>query len=292
MPVKTTASALAPGEAAAHRVERRLQRRAHLAVGSRCSPASRSWSRLATALWLLSASSLAAARRLARSADEIRIGRAHAPQLVLRAPDRSRRRAPSRPAAAGSSSSADLIRSATARAPHRDVGRAQAQRRQRRLEGAAHAVVVADVLGVVGQRRVLAAGRVGGLAVVDDETRPAATLTSSSSMACTNAGTRASPLAAAAFRAAMRASLSPAAIASACCLASAPRRRRRRTSSATSRTRRSVRMEAVGAADSSKRPARAPAVRVPAAAAGRRTPTSWPSPCPSPARPSCPCSRG
>src|SRR5664279_4212263 len=60
----------------------------------------------------------------------------------------------------------ELVDRATANG---DIGRQDAQPRERRLERAARAVVVGDVLGAVGQRRGGAARRIARLAVVDDE---------------------------------------------------------------------------------------------------------------------------
>ena len=52
---------------------------------------------------------------------------------------------------------------------HGGIRREKFQGREHCFERAAHPVVVGDVFGAVGQRRLLAAGRVGRLAVVNDQ---------------------------------------------------------------------------------------------------------------------------
>ena len=167
MPVKIDGEALAPGEARAHRGERLLQGGAHLGVALAAGREA--------LLQQAGDGALVAARELGGGGEALRaVGRrdqdrrAHPLELALqpgiglggeRLLDQRQLRLVERRLG-------ELVDRAAA---HADVGRQDAQAGERRLERAARAVVVGDVLGAFGQRRGGAARGVGRLAVVDDE---------------------------------------------------------------------------------------------------------------------------
>ena len=218
MPVKTTREPLAPGQARAHRAERLLQRGAHFGVGSRRPAPRRSCSRLATARsGCCRASSPAAASRLLRSDDDDQDRRAHPLELALQSRIGLRPRTPSRSAAAAIRR-ARPWRARRRRPPHRR-GRARARAGRRAPPRARRAIRLLLVTSSAPSGRRRARRRVAASLVLPSwtmKTLSPATLTSSSSSAWTNAARRSSPRATAALSAAMRESLSPAAIASAC----------------------------------------------------------------------------
>ena len=193
MPVKTHAQPLAPGEPRRRTErERLLQRGAHVGVGLAVGREALLQQARDRRSWLLPASSPGGGQALGavgrRDQDRRRACGSSAP---LSSGVGLGARAPSRSAAAATRRATPCASSSTAARRARERPARAAQAGQRGLERAAHAVVVGDVLGVVGQRsrrrRVAASIALPSWTM---KTLSPATLTASSSSAWTNAARR------------------------------------------------------------------------------------------------------